>query len=57
MYLTADDVAARLNCTPRWVRLLCERGQLRHVRIGNRAIRIAEADLAAFIASRTNRAK
>lgn len=53
VYLTPSEAAARLRVTGRWIRYLCKRGQLRHVVIGDRRVRIAESDLAAFISSRT----
>ncbi len=53
MFLTARQVATHLNCTMRWVHILCARGHLSHVKIGTRGIRIPEDALATFIASRT----
>jgi len=47
--LTARQVAQRLNVCADTVYRLCERGELRHVRVSN-AIRVAPADLEAFIA-------
>ena len=47
--LTVREVAARLAVSNATIYALCERGQLRHVRIAN-AIRVSPADLAAFLA-------
>src|SRR5437660_249854 len=48
--LTAREVAERLGVSTATVYALCEHGELVHVRISN-AIRVAPADLEAFIAS------
>ena len=53
MFLTAREVANRLSCTMRWIHILCARGELQHIRIGKRGLRIHEDAIAAFIASRT----
>jgi len=47
--LTPVEVAERLGVCRDTVYRLCDRGELPHVRISN-AIRIAPADLAAFLA-------
>jgi len=47
--LTVREVAARLAVSTATVYSLCERGQLRHVRVSN-AIRVEPAELDAFIA-------
>ncbi len=47
--LTVDAVAARLSCSAKWVRALVKRGDLPHIRIGTRAIRVRPADLAAYM--------
>jgi len=47
--LTVREVAARLAVSTATVYALCERGQLRHVRVSN-AIRIKPAEVEAFIA-------
>lgn len=47
--LNVRTVARRLGVSTATVYVLCERGELAHVRVSN-AIRIAPADLAAFIA-------
>jgi excisionase family DNA binding protein len=47
--LTVKEAAARLRVCPATVYGLCERGELRHVRISTHAIRIAEPDLSAFV--------
>jgi len=43
------EAAARLRVSPATVYGLCERGELRYVRISTHAIRIAEPDLSAFV--------
>jgi excisionase family DNA binding protein len=47
--LTVREAAARLRVSPASVYRLCERGELRHVRISTHAIRIAARDLSAFV--------
>jgi excisionase family DNA binding protein len=47
--LTVRAAAERLAVSTATVYALCERGELPHVRVSN-AIRIAPADLAAFLA-------
>jgi excisionase family DNA binding protein len=47
--LTVREAAERLAVSTATVYGLCDRGELPHVRISN-AIRIAPADLAAFLA-------
>jgi len=47
-YLTAREVAARLRVCTATVYSLCESGGLMHLRLNN-AIRVAEADLTAFL--------
>ncbi len=49
--LTVREVAERLAVSTASIYTLCERGELPHVRISN-AIRIAPADLAAFLAGK-----
>jgi len=46
--LSVREVARRLGVSTALVYRLCERGELRHVRVSN-AIRISPADLAAFL--------
>jgi excisionase family DNA binding protein len=48
--LSVKEVAVRLGVCTATVYGLVERGELAHVRVAN-AIRVAPADLAAFIAS------
>jgi excisionase family DNA binding protein len=47
--LTVREVAARLAVSTATVYALCERGQLRHVRISN-AIRVESAEVGEFMA-------
>ena len=49
--LNVREVAARLGVCTASVRAMCERGELRHLRVMNR-IRVRVQDLADFIASR-----
>lgn len=51
-YLTAQDVADRLNVSKRHVYYLIESGELRSHKFGPQATRIDEADLNEFIESR-----
>jgi excisionase family DNA binding protein len=50
--LTVADVALRLALSVRTVRTLVALGKLPIVRVGARAVRIADADLVAFVAER-----
>ena len=50
--LTVKEAAARLRISTATVYGLCERGRLPYVRISTHAIRIAEADLLAFVRGR-----
>jgi excisionase family DNA binding protein len=50
--LTVKEAAVRLRVSPATVYGLCERGELRYVRISTHAIRIAEPDLSAFVRGR-----
>jgi len=47
--LTVKEAAAQLRVSTATVYGLCERGRLPYVRVSVHAIRIAEADLSAFI--------
>ncbi|HXX29297.1 MAG TPA: helix-turn-helix domain-containing protein, partial [Myxococcaceae bacterium] len=47
-FLTIRQVAARLGVHPSTVYGLCERGELRHLRVSN-AIRVDPSDLSAFL--------
>jgi excisionase family DNA binding protein len=47
--LTVKEAAARLRASTATVYGLCERGRLPYVRVSTHAIRIAEADLSAFL--------
>jgi excisionase family DNA binding protein len=51
--MTVREAAARLEVTPATVYALCAAGRLGHLRVGvgKGAIRITEADLAAYIAA------
>ncbi len=53
MYLIVREAADRLRISPSSVYLLIEQGRLAHHRVGARrgAIRISEADLAAYLAA------
>ena len=48
--LTVDEVAERLNASPRFVRQLTSQRRLGFTRVG-RKIRIAETDLESFVES------
>ena len=50
--LTVKEAADRLRVSPATVYGLCERGELRYIRVSTHAIRIAEPDLAVFMARR-----
>ncbi len=50
--ITIKEAAVRLRISAATVYKLCERGQLRHVRLSTHAIRIVEQDLAEFIWAR-----
>lgn len=50
--LTVKEAAARLRVSPATVYGLCERGELRYVRISTHAIRTAEPDLSTFVQRR-----
>jgi excisionase family DNA binding protein len=52
--MTVAEAARRLEVTPSLVYRLCRRGMLPHARVGvgRGAIRISEADLAAFLGRR-----
>jgi len=50
--LSIQEVARRMALSIRSVRTLIALGKLPVVRVGSRAIRVAEADLAAFIEAR-----
>lgn len=46
--MTAAEAARRLECSPRYIRLLCERGELPAWKIGRSGWRIAEASVEAL---------
>lgn len=48
--VTTREAADRLCCSAKWVRALIQHGKLPAARIGTRAIRIRESDLAEFLA-------
>lgn len=48
-YLFVHSVAAKLNCSARYVYRLIETGDLKAIRIGVRALRVPEAALEEFI--------
>ncbi len=50
-YITIQTVAKRLNCTKQYVYILIREGKLQAVKIGKRALRIAESSFDRFIAS------
>ena len=52
--ITVREAASRLSVSTAMVYKLCDRGELPHIRISN-AIRIAPADLAAFIVRQRSR--
>ena len=51
--LTTSDVASVLNCSVRTVQRLIEDGDLTPVQLGERAVRVAPAELKRFVANRT----
>lgn len=51
------DVAARLGVSYRHVQRLLGRGELTRIRVGVRAVRVAEDDLRRFVTSRLERAR
>jgi len=51
--LRAAEVAALLAVTPRTVRALADRGELRRVRLSSRAVRYELAEVEALIVERT----
>lgn len=50
--LTPAEVADRLNASKRTVQRLIVRGELPAIKLNARSIRVAEADLDAFLAAR-----
>jgi excisionase family DNA binding protein len=48
--LTVEEAADRLGTSPRFVRRLIDERRIAYVKVG-RHVRIAEADLAGFVAS------
>ena len=55
--LTVKKVASILGVSAATVYKHCETGLLRHVRVSDHSIRVTEADLADFLARRTNQTK
>ncbi|HEY3450761.1 MAG TPA: helix-turn-helix domain-containing protein [Myxococcales bacterium] len=49
--LTVAEVAAHLGVCTATVYRMAQRGELPHVRVGNNVVRVAPADLEAFIAA------
>jgi len=47
--LTYSEVAERLSCSDRHVRYLCSNGELKTIKIGDRAIRISEEEYLNFV--------
>lgn len=50
-YITIQTVAERLSCTDNWVYALIKEGQLKAVKIGERALRISESSFDKYIAA------
>ena len=50
-YITVQTVAERLSCTDNWVYALIKEGQLKAVKIGERALRISEGSFDKYIAA------
>ena len=48
-YLFVHSVAEKLNCSVRYVYRLIERGDLKAIRIGVRALRVSEAAFEEFL--------
>lgn len=53
--LRAAEVAERLGLSVKHVRRLMQDGELKATRLGPRAVRVSEPDLAAFVASRQHK--
>ena len=53
--LTEKDVARRLQVSPRTVARIKADGELRHVRISDRAVRFRPEDVDDYIVNRTRR--
>ena len=51
-YLTAEEVAQKLNFTTNYIYRLAKAGEIPHVRIG-RTVRFSEAELEIWLADRT----
>ena len=51
-YLSVQSVAETLGCTDKYVSILIREGNLKAMKLGERALRISEQSLQAFIASR-----
>ena len=51
-YLTIQSVAETLGCTDKYVGILIREGNLKALKLGERALRISEQSLQAFIAAR-----
>jgi excisionase family DNA binding protein len=55
--LTVDEVAGLLKVNAQTVRNWLDRGELGHVRVGSRRVRIRQSDLDAFLAAGTKTAE
>lgn len=51
-YLTIQSVAETLGCTDKYVYILIQEGNLKAMKLGERALRISEQSLQSFISSR-----
>ena len=50
-WITTSEAARRLSVTPATVRAMCERGELRFIRLGGRAYRVLASSIGALRAS------
>lgn len=51
-YISIQNVAETLGCTDKYVGILIREGNLKAIKLGERALRVSEQSLQAFLASR-----
>lgn len=52
-YLTIQSVSETLGCTDKYVYILIQEGNLKAIKLGERALRVSEQSLQNFIATRS----